>query len=146
MCLIVDENLQVSINPEPKMVYKVFRKVNGGLWSRFRDLGWAVGQEYTEEITESTSRVDFCTVSKIDRLQIKAAYPTYESGETNPGLKSIVEGLHYCTDLKTPEELVAGSYEPAEIWECLIPAGAEIIESWGLGVTNKLTVVKPYKP
>lgn len=136
MCLIVDKNLNPEVITEPKTVYKLITYEDGRPLSFFIKHPYQFGVEAYAQIEEN-NQFTFC--GERDRKLAEKAF-----GDELYSTKSIGPGIHYYADVEALKEDWPGmSYNSDKgIMECLIPSGAEIIESWGLGVTNRLIPIK----
>lgn len=142
MCLIVPKEQKPVTSTEDKKVYKVmsrYRDAYGNFRSAIMSHSYTPDKLESAEITESTKDWDYTCFSYHDRHQVETTYPDFVGGQAHPDLKAIVKGIHY--SLTFEGAVKAKNYDQIVV-QCLIPAGSEVIEAWGLGVTNQLIVVK----
>lgn len=141
MCLIVDKEVNPRVITEPMKVYKVLQvNSTGRIRSPFENYPYTIDQLYTSQIEQTD---DFSYCCNVDGDRLRSLYPNgYEQHTYAYG-----KGFHFITDIEAYAKVLIAETPHWEEWfdkvfECEIPAGAKVIESLGLGITNKIIIRK----
>ncbi len=136
MCLIIPKEQREVVTTEDKVVYKILVVEDRELRSPYYRYPYTLGKKETAEMVRGDNTAPMCFID------LKLAEEYCADRDWAVVFRGISRGIHYVVDVDMYRSLLEHKFDRRVYVECLIPAGSEIIEAWGLGVTNCLIPLK----